>query len=65
MVTKTMLELDSTTKTLALLDPRVALDRGYAIIKQEKAVIMGIKHLNKSKPVTIVMSDGEVSVKAD
>lgn len=59
------LEFNSTIKTIELSDPKLTLERGYAMVKQEKKIISGVTHIDHQKPVEIQMSDGSISFKTD
>jgi exodeoxyribonuclease VII large subunit len=63
--TKQKLMFESLSHFLHLSDPKENLEKGYAIIKQEKSVIDRIKHIDRTKPLTIQMFDAEISAKVD
>ncbi|MDY6915229.1 MAG: exodeoxyribonuclease VII large subunit, partial [Candidatus Cloacimonadota bacterium] len=45
------------------LSPQEALNRGYAILRQEKRIIRTIKQLQKDKNLEIILSDGKAIAK--
>ncbi len=53
---------DLVTSQIWLHDPKNILSKGYAIIIQDGTVREKIKNINRSRPVTIQMQDGQLDI---
>ena len=53
--------LETLDASLRALDPEAVLDRGYAVIRQEARIVPRMVGVDKSAPVRICFSDGELT----
>ncbi len=53
--------LDALSASLRALDPEAVLERGYAIVRQDDAIVPRAGAVDASRPVRVCFSDGEVT----
>jgi exodeoxyribonuclease VII large subunit len=53
----------STKKLMAVLDPRAALKRGYAIVSRQGKAIVSVKGLKSGDKLSVQLADGTIGAK--
>ena len=53
--------LNALAASLRALDPAAVLDRGYAVVRQERGIVAGVGDVEASLPLQIEFADGKVT----
>lgn len=53
--------LDALAASLRALDPKAVMDRGYAVVRQQRGIVPGASAVEASQPLEIEFADGTVA----